>query len=114
MAREDYDRTTFTINSFLQEQKARAEAGEISASTIGIYVKPLKLFCEMNDITVNWKKLTRRLPQGRHYTDDRAPTREEVRRLTAYPDSRVKPVVLTMASSGIGIGACEWLNWGHV
>jgi len=39
-SRRDFDRTTFTINSFLQEEKARVEAGEISASTISIYKKP--------------------------------------------------------------------------
>jgi hypothetical protein len=46
MAHKDFDRTTFTINSFLQEQKARVEAGEINASTISIYVKPLSSFAK--------------------------------------------------------------------
>jgi hypothetical protein len=114
MARKDYDRTTFTINSFLQEQKARAEAGEINASTISIYKKPLVLFCEMNDIPINWKKISRKLPTGRHYADDRAPSREEIKTLLTYPDRRIKPLLLLMVSSGIRIGAWEWLNWGHI
>lgn len=114
MARKDFDRTTFTINSFLQEQKARAEAGEINASTISIYVKPLKLFCEMNDIPINWKKISRKLPPGRHYADDRAPSKVEISTLLSYPDRRMKPLLLVMISSGIRIGAWGDLSWGHI
>lgn len=113
-AKKDYDRTTFTINSFLQEQKARAEAGEISAATIKNYSKPLRLFCEMNDIPINWKKIGRKLPTGREYASDRAPTRDEIKTLLAYPDRRMKPCLLLMISSGIRIGAWETLNWGDV
>jgi len=113
-AKKDYDRTTFTINSFLHEQKARAEAGEISAATIKNYVKPIKLFCEMNDIPINWKKIGRKLPTGREYAADRAPTRDEIRTLLAYPDRRIKPCLLVMVSSGIRIGAWETLSWGDI
>lgn len=114
MARKDYDRTTFVINSFLQEQKTRAEAGEINASTISIYVKPIKLFCEMNDVMVNWKKLSRKLPPGRHYANDRAPTKAEIKTLLEYPDRRIAPAILTMVSSGIRIGGWETLCWGDI
>ena len=114
MARKDYDRTTFTISSFLLEQKARAESGEISASTIGNYVKPIRLFCEMNDIMLNWKKISRKLPTGREYANDRAPSKEEIKALLAYPDRRIKPCLLVMASSGIRIGAWDSMTWGDV
>jgi hypothetical protein len=65
------------------------EAKEITAATVRNYVKPIKLFCEMNDILIPWKKITRGLPRGRRYADDRAPTLEEIQRTAEYPDRRI-------------------------
>jgi hypothetical protein len=44
----------------------------------------------MNDIHVNWKKVTTGLPREKRYAEDRAPTIEEIRRLIEYPDRRIK------------------------
>ena len=68
----------------------------------------------MNDIVLNWKKISRGLPAGRRAANDRAPTIEEVKKLVEYPDRRIKPIVYTMASSGIRIGAWDYLQWKHV
>ena len=46
------------ILKFLQYQKNRVSHNEITGSTLRNYVKVLKLFCEMNDLLVPWKKLT--------------------------------------------------------
>jgi integrase len=78
------------------------------------YVKTIKLFCEMNDILISWKKITRGLPKGRRYADDRAPTIEEIQKIIEYPDRRIKAIVCTMASSGIRLGAWDYLEWGHI
>jgi hypothetical protein len=81
--------------------------GEISESTIGNYYKATKLFLEMNDalMPINWKKTSRGLPRGKQAADDRAPTKEEIQRLIKYPNRRIRPIVYTMVSSGIRIGA---------
>ena len=60
---------------------------EISGATLRNYVKTIKLFCEMNDILIPWKKITRGLPRGRKFADDRAPTIKEIHKLVEYPDS---------------------------
>jgi integrase len=99
---------------FLQTYKERVERKEISGATLRNYVKSIKLFCEMNDILVPWKKITRGLPKGRKFADDRAPTIEEIHRLIEYPDRRIKAIVYTMCSSGIRLGAWDYLRWGHV
>ena len=39
---------------------------------------------------------------------------EETRRLVEYPDRRIKPIVYTMCSSGIRVGAWDYLRWKHV
>lgn len=102
------------IISFVQYQKERANKGDICESTIRNYYKAAKLFLEMNDVILNWKKITRGLPKGREAANDRAPTVEEIKKLVEYPDRRIKGIVYTMASSGIRIGAWDYLRWKHV
>jgi len=78
------------IVRFLQFQKDRVEKGEITAATLRNYVKSLKLFCNVCDIAVPWKKITRGLPKGRQASTDRAPTIDEIRKLIEYPDRRIR------------------------
>ena len=47
----------------------------------------------MSDIPVPWKKIARG---------------------GEYPDRRIKAVLFTMASSGIRLGAWDYLRWGHI
>jgi integrase len=63
---------------------------------------------------VNWKVITCGLPRGRQVVNDRAPTIEEIQKLVKYPDRRIKLIVSTIISSGIRIGACNYLRWKHV
>ena len=98
------------IIGFISYQVQRARKGETSLSTVPNYLKAMKLFCEMNDIHVSWKKISRGVPRGRQAANDRAPTREEIQRLLEYPDRRIKPIVYTMISSGIRIGAGIFLS----
>ena len=99
---------------FIAFQHQRAMKGEISETTIANYYKAAKLFCEMNDLVLNWKKITRGLPRGRQAANDRAPTMEEIQKLVEYPDRRIKPIVYTMVSSGVRIGAWNCLRWKHI
>jgi hypothetical protein len=55
----------------------------------------------MNDFSISWKKITRGLPKGRKWADDRAPTIDGIRKIVEYPDRRIKPIVYTMVSSAI-------------
>jgi integrase len=99
---------------FLQAEKERVERKEITGATLRNYVKAIKLFCEMNDILIPWKKITRGLPRGRKTADDRAPTIDEIRRIVEYPDRRIKSIVCTMCSSGIRLGAWDYLRWKDI
>jgi integrase len=68
----------------------------------------------MNDIAVAWKKITRGLPKARRFADDRAPTLDEIRKMTDYPDRRIKPIIYTMLSSGMRLEAWNYLRWSHI
>jgi integrase len=103
-----------SLLGFLQAYKERVQRKEITGATLRNYVKTIKLFCEMNDILVPWKKITRGLPKGRKYADDRAPSLEEIQKITEYPDRRIKAIVYTMSSSGIRLGAWDYLRWEHI
>lgn len=98
----------------MQFQKERVERGEITGATLRNYVKAIKLFCEMSDIPVSWKKISRGLPKTRRYADDRAPTIEEIQKISEYPDRRIKAIVCTMASCGMRLGAWDYLHWGNI
>jgi hypothetical protein len=113
-ARKDPLWATIQINEYMRKQKTRAERKEISESTLPNYWKPIKLFCEENDIALNFRKISRRIPRGRSAADDRIPTFQEIKRLLEYPDRRVRIAVLVMATSGARIGAFDYLNWGHI
>jgi hypothetical protein len=107
----------WTINQiirFLHFQKERVESKEITAATLKNFIKSLKVFCDSADLVVQWKKITRGLPRGRQAANDRAPTIEEIRKLVEYPDRRIKSIVYTMVSSGIRIGAWDYLQWKHI
>ena len=99
---------------FIDHQKERVTKGEISESTISNYIKPVKTFCDMNDILVNWKIISKCTPKGRRAALDRPPTYNEIIKLLSASDIRIKPIVLVMSSSGIRVGAWDELRWKHV
>ena len=113
-AKDDPGWAFSNILKFLYSQKERVERKEITASTLRNYVKTIKMFCEVTDIVVQWKKITRGIPKGKRCADDRAPTIEEIHKIIEYPDRRIKPIVYTMASSGIRVGAWDYLKWSHI
>jgi hypothetical protein len=102
------------ILKFVLYHKERIDKKEISGATLINYIKAIKLFCEMSDISINWKKITRGLSRGKRYASDRIPTLEEIRKIVEYPDRRIKPIVYTMCSSGIRLGAWDYLKYKHI
>jgi hypothetical protein len=115
-ARQDPQWVQDNLRDFIAFQIERVGHGKIAESTISNYYKATKLFCEMNGSAqlINWKLITRGMPRGRQAAIDRAPTIEEIQKLVEYPDRRIKPIVYTMISSGVRIGAWDYLQWKHI
>lgn len=99
---------------FILFQKSRLEKKEIVVSTLYNYLKPIKLLCKINDIQINWQKITLGLPKERKYADDRAPRIDEIQKLIEYPDRRIKLIISVMVSSGIRLAAWDDLKYKHV
>lgn len=113
-AKDDNTWAFSSVMKFTYFQRQRVDRKEISGATVRNYVKSIKLFCEMADIPIQWKKITRGLPRDKKYADDRIPTIDEIKKLVEYPDRRIKAIVYTMASSGTRIGSWDYLQWCHI
>ncbi len=103
-----------TLINYITYQKSRVTGKQITAGTLRNYYKPIKLFCDMNDILVNWKIVTRGLPSPKRAGQDRTPTVDEIHLILEFGDVRIKSIVLLMVSSGIRVGAWNYLKWKHV
>ena len=111
---EDSNYVLNRIIQFLQAQKEKIENKELASGTVRNYVNTIKLLCEVCEFPTPWKKILRGMPRGRKFASDRAPTIEEIRKIIEYPDIRIKCIGFTMASSGIRLGAWDYLKWGHM
>lgn len=52
------------------------------------------------------------ISRARNASINRASTLDEIRAISKYLDRRIKAVVCTMISSGIRLGAWDYLQWG--
>ena len=68
----------------------------------------------MNEVVLGWKKITKGLPKQINASNDRTPDIEEIKNLIEYPEIRIKPIIYTHASSGIRLGAWDFLRWKHI
>jgi integrase len=98
------------IIAFISSERARADTGEISASTISNWIKAARLFFEMSDVQLNWKKIRRVLPKARRYALDRVPTIDELRDILDTADLRGKALTLIFTTGGIREGAIPDLH----
>jgi integrase len=92
--------------------QTKFQSGEITAGTCDVSLPPVKLFCEMNDIILNWRKINKLLPHGNDNAADEAYTREQIKKMLEYSDLRAKIPILFMASSGMRLGGFQGLTDG--
>jgi integrase len=110
LAKNDPSSTERKIISFISIENSRAKRGEITAGTVSNSLKAIRLLLEMNDVSLNWKKIRRVLPRARRYALDRIPTVKKIQEIVEAADLRGKALTLVLASSGVREDAIEYFR----
>ena len=92
------------IEDYVLRLQTWVDTGKIKAATCGNYLPPVKLFCEMNDIILNWKKIHRLLPRSDGNAADESYDRHMIQKMLRHSDLRTKIPILFMASGGMRLG----------
>jgi integrase len=87
---------------------------KLSYASLSIRLAALRKFYEMNDVVLNWKKVSNYLGENVKMMKDRAYTTEEIQQLLVKADERTRVVILLLASTGIRIGAVPGLKLKHL
>ena len=94
-----------TLNSFLDvlHEKGRAPATQAG------YVSAIKKLVEINiDAAINWKRVE--LPKLRRVEEDTVPTKEIIREVLLYADTKERAIALVAASSGMREGTLTMIS----
>jgi len=95
------------IEDYVMDKKSQGKA----RSTIKTPIAAIELFCDTNDLMLNWKKIRRMLPPQKKKSGSKAYTTEQVRKILEFsPDVRNKAIIHFVAASGVRIGALPELQ----
>lgn len=102
---------TNLITNYLVEKK-------VSKASKNLIFYTIKHACVQNDVLLNWdklKKFTRSEKTGNEISGkDRGYTHQEIQQILSLSDQRIKTAFLTLASTGIRIGALGSLKYGDL
>jgi len=102
------------IEDYILMLQNKVDEGLITPSSCIICLPPVKLFCEMNDLILNWRKIARLLPRRENNASDEAYDRQRIRKMLEHCDLRSKIPILFMASGGMRLGGFACLKDGDV
>ena len=77
----------------------------LAPASVSLYIAAICHFYEMNDVTINWKKLKKFKARHRNVVEDRPYTREQIKTLLSSCSLRDKAIILIMCSAGLRRGA---------
>lgn len=94
------------VFDYIIHLKMRSEQGNLNPNSIPTKFYPIQLFCEQNDILLNWKKIHRLFPRKKVLSNQGAYTNEEIQRMLNYTNSpRNKAWIHFLQSTGVRVGA---------
>jgi integrase len=108
------DKDIKLIQTNVIEYLTSPQVSSLAHSTRNLYFNVVKHFYEINDIVLNWKKISRYLGEVERAITDRAYTKEEIRTILASADLRSKVVVLLLCSTGMRIGGLVSLSLSNL
>jgi integrase len=74
----------------------------------------IKQYYQMNDVILNWVKISQYLGENTRKFKDRAYTTEEIQTLLTKADERMRVVILLLSSTGIRVGGAIDLKLKHL
>ncbi|HEV2137469.1 MAG TPA: hypothetical protein VGR53_01360 [Nitrososphaerales archaeon] len=113
-SQEDPKFARSVIVRFLERERGRIDRKEVTPNHLRNCFKPIRLALEMNDIPMSWKNIMRMLPKPHKKGKDREYSLMEIQALIGAASLPMKVAILFMVSSGIRVGAFQYLNVGHV
>ncbi len=91
---------------------------KLSRGTLNNYKAAIKHFYEMNDISLNWRKINRFAgmedANAGVKDKDRAYTHEEIQKMLYRSNEKVKAILMLLASSGVRVGAIQSMYLKHL
>ena len=94
------------------ERTKKDRKGALCPSTIPNYFSPIKK--PVNDVSVNWKRVTNSFPELDNVNKTQGWTREDIRLMLDHTkNTRDRAIILTLASSGVRRGGVL-LRWGDL
>ena len=86
----------------------------LSYNYIKSRISPIIVFLELNDVTVNKKKIARFYPENIKTIEDEAYTRVDIQKMLQYASYRVKVIILIYSSTGIRKATLADLKLKHL
>jgi integrase len=86
----------------------------IAYATIKYLIAPIFTLYSLNDVVINRKKVARYLGEYKRVVKDSAYTTEQIQQALQTADSRMRCIILLLASTGCRIGALHSLTLGNL
>lgn len=110
LARDSQKAAQFQILKWVIEKKKQNKKGV----TVHNYLSALRSLVEFSEYPFKWRRIVKALPAANWVADDRPPTIEEIRKLYAIADLRMKFVVSSQYSGGWRVGAFSEMKVGDI
>lgn len=87
----------------------------VSPNSVPNSIKPIKLFLEVNDVELNWKKIARLYPAKVKLSGNSAWQTKDIQKMLESTNSlKNKAIIHFMASTGVRVGALVDLRLSHL
>jgi integrase len=93
---------------YIRDQK------KLSPASINAYVAALRHFYVMNDVTLNWDKISNFKGEFYDVVEDQPYTHQQIRQMLEKAEPRNRAIILLLASSGMRVGAIPDLKVGDL
>jgi len=114
LALKDLQAATEQVKTYMRHLKERVEVKkDLQPTSVALYFRTVKLFYSMNDIVMNWAKLSKMIPE-QTTLEDRAYKKEEIDKMLQLADIREKVIILLLVTAGLRIGALPDLFVKHL